>query len=255
VLLAIDIGNTSISIGLFSGSELKSSWRISTRHREMADEYAVLFISLLEACGYHPSQITAAAICSGVPRVRASVVDMLRRFFNVDPLVVTSGVKTGIKIMTDNPKEVGADRIVNAVAAKNKYKRSVIVVDLGTAITLDIITAQGDYLGGVIAPGIELASDSLRERAAALPSVELIAPTRVVGKNTVDAMKSGIIYGFAELVDGLVTRVRDELGENYLAVATGGYAEIVAPLTKNITQVDPALTLEGLHLIYYLNRT
>ena len=254
MFLAIDIGNTSINIGLFDGSVIRQSWRISTRYSEMADEYAVLFISLMEASGYDISKVQICAVCSGVPKVRTSIVDMLRRYFKLDPLVVTSGVKTGMKILTDNPKEVGADRIVNAVAAKNKYNKAAIIVDLGTAITLDIIDSKGDYLGGVIAPGIELAAQSLHDKAAALPSVELSAPPKVIGKNTVDAMKSGIVYGYADLVNGLVGRAKAELGEDAIVVATGGYAEMIAPHANSIMEVEPTLTLYGLQLIYYMNR-
>ena len=254
MFLALDIGNTSISIGLFKGSVLKRFWRIATRHGEMADEYAVLLISLLEAENYQVSQVEACAVCAGVPKVRTAFVDMLRRYFKIDPLVVGSGVKTGIKILTDNPKEVGADRIVNAVAAKYKYNQAAIVVDLGTATTLDVINSRGEYLGGVIAPGIELAAESLSEKAAALPSVELAVPAHVIGRNTVDAMKSGIVYGYAELVNGLVARVQAEMDELCLVIATGGYAELVAPHANRIQKVDSVLTLEGLRLVYFMNR-
>ena len=255
MFLAIDIGNTSINIGLFESSKLRNSWRIATRHNQMADEYAVLLLSLLNAEKIDVKEIEACAICAGVPKVRMAFVQMLKRYFNVEPLVVGAGIKTGVKILMDNPKEVGADRIVNSAAVRLKYKKAAIVVDLGTATTFDVINSNGEYIGGVIAPGIELAAASLHEKAATLPSVELVAPSKVVGKNTVDAMKSGIIYGYAELVSGLIKRIKQENGEEkIMVVATGGYAELIAPFVSAIDLVEPALTLEGLHAIYFMNR-
>ncbi|MCL2474694.1 MAG: type III pantothenate kinase [Chloroflexi bacterium] len=255
MFLAIDIGNTSINIGLFDGSKLRNSWRIATNRHKMADEYAVLLLSLLVSEEIDIKDIKASALCAGVPKVRAAFVQMLQRYFKIEPLVVGAGIKTGVKILMDNPKEVGADRIVNSAAVRIKYNQAAIVVDLGTATTFDIINAAGEYIGGVISPGIELAAEGLSERAAALPSVELAAPAKVIGKNTVDAMKSGIVYGYAELVEGMIKRIKQESGEGKtVVVATGGYAELVAPFVDSIDFVEPSLTLEGLRAIYFMNR-
>lgn len=253
MLLAIDIGNSNITIGVFD-DELKATWRVATDVHRMADEYASLILALFERQNITPSQIKDAILCSVVPPLVGVFQEMCRRYVKVKPLVVEAGVKTGVRICMDNPKEVGADRIVNAVAAHHLYGGPVIIIDLGTATTFDAVSEEGDYLGGAIAPGIAIATEALFSRTAVLPRVELTHPRRAIGRNTVAAMQSGIVFGYASLIEGIVARIKHELGGKAKVVATGGYAELMARETPVIEAVNPDLTLVGLRLIYQMNR-
>lgn len=254
MLLAVDIGNTNITIGIFEDRRLKGTWRIATGVHRMPDEYASLILNLLERQGIEASQITDVVLCSVVPPLVGVFEEVCRRYLKVSPLVVEAGVKTGVKISMDNPREVGADRIVNAVAAHHLYGGPVIVIDLGTATTFDAVSKEGDYLGGAIAPGIAIATEALFTRTAVLPRVELTHPKRAIGRNTVAAMQSGIVFGYAGLIEGVVGRIKQELGGAVKVVATGGYAELLARETPVIEVVNPNLTLEGLRLIYEMNK-
>ena len=254
MLLAADIGNTNITLGVFDGEELKATWHIVTSVHRMPDEYASLLFNLFDRHGTDASKITDAILCSVVPTLVGVFEEVCRRYLKVSPLVVESGVKTGVRICLDNPKEVGADRVVNAVAAHQLYGGAVIVLDLGTATTFDAVSEDGDYLGGAIAPGIAIATEALFTRTAALPRVELTHPKRAVGRNTVTAMQSGIVFGYAGLIEGIVARIQQEMGGKAKVVATGGYAELIAKETTIINVVNLELTLVGLRLIYRMNR-
>jgi type III pantothenate kinase len=255
MLLAVDIGNTNITIGVFDGSKMKATWRVATGVHRMPDEYASLILHLFEHEGIATSQVTDAILCSVVPPLTGVFEEMCRHYLKVSPLLVEAGVKTGVRISMDNPREVGADRIVNAVAAHQLYGGAVIVIDLGTATTFDAVSEEGDYLGGAIAPGIAIATEALFARTAVLPRVELTHPKRAIGRNTVAAMQSGIVFGYAGLIEGIVTRIKQELGGKAKVVATGGYAELLARETPAIEEVNPDLTLIGLRLIYEMNET
>jgi type III pantothenate kinase len=254
MLLAVDIGNTNVTLGVFDGDKLKATWRMATDVNQMGDEYAALLLPLLNYQGMKASDIKEAAMCSVVPPLVGTFEELLGRYFNVSPLVVRVGVKTGVRILMDNPREVGADRIVNAVAAHYLYKRAVIVADLGTGTTFDIVSKEGDFIGGVIAPGIGIAAQALYTRTAALPRVELVHPQKAIGTNTIAAMQSGIVFGYIGLVEGLLARIQKELGEKALVVATGGYADLIARGTKVIDEINPDITLIGLRLIYQMNK-
>lgn len=254
MLLAIDIGNTEITLGIFTDEKLRATWHIATVINRRADEYASLLLNLLPDQGLDKSEIKDAVLCSVVPPLMATFTDLLRRYFEVEPLVVGAGVKTGVRIRMDNPREVGADRIVNAAAAHYLYGGPVIIIDLGTATTFDIVSREGDYIGGVIAPGITMGAEALSTRTAVLPQVELIAPKRAIGSNTIAAIQSGLIFGYVGLIEGVVARIQKELEEKTSVVATGGYAELIARETKIIERVNPDLTLIGLRLIYLMNR-
>lgn len=254
MLLAIDIGNTEITLGIFTDEKLRATWHIATVINRRADEYASLLLNLLPDQGLDKSEIKDAVLCSVVPPLMATFTDLLRRYFEVEPLVVGVGVKTGVRIRMDNPREVGADRIVNAAAAHHLYGGPVIIIDLGTATTFDIVSREGDYIGGVIAPGITMGAEALSTRTAVLPQVELIAPKRTIGSNTIAAIQSGLIFGYVGLIEGVVARIQKELEEKTSVVATGGYAELIARETKIIERVNPDLTLIGLRLIYLMNR-
>lgn len=253
MLLTVDVGNTNINIGVFDGSKLKATWKVATGVHRMPDEYASLLLNLFDRQSIDASQITDAILCSVVPTLVGVFEEVCRRYLKVLPLVVESGVKTGVRICLDNPREVGADRVVNAVAAHQLYGGSVIVIDLGTATTFDAVSEDGDYLGGAIAPGIAIATEALFTRTAALPRVELTHPKRAVGRNTVAAMQSGIVFGYAGLIEGIVARIQQEMGGKAKVVATGGYAELLARETPVIEVVNPDLTLVGLRLIYEMN--
>jgi len=255
MLLAIDIGNTNISLGVFSGDKLKATWRIATGIHQMADEYGSLLLNMLDRQGIAVSQIKEAVLCSVVPPLVETFEEMCRRYVGISPLVVEAGIKTGVRILMDNPREVGPDRIVNAAAAHRLYGGPVIVIDLGTAITFDAVSKEGDYLGGAIAPGIAIATEALFNRTAMLPRVELIRPKKAIGRNTITAMQSGIVFGYVSLIEGMVSRIRQELKDDAKVVATGGYAELLARETSVIQVVNPDLTLIGLRLIYEMNRS
>jgi type III pantothenate kinase len=254
MLLTVDVGNTNINIGVFDGSKLKGTWKIATGVHRMPDEYASLLFNLFDRHDIDTSQITDAILCSVVPTLIGVFEEICRRYLKVSPLVVASGVKTGVRICLDNPKEVGADRVVNAVAAHQLYGGAVIVIDLGTATTFDAVSEDGDYLGGAIAPGIAIATEALFTRTAALPRVELIHPKRAVGRSTVAAMQSGIVFGYAGLIEGIVSRIQQEIGGKVKVVATGGYADLLARETPVIEVVNHDLTLTGLRLIYEMNK-
>ena len=251
MLLAIDVGNTNTVLGLFEDSALVHSWRVNTNARQTADEIELTFRGLL---GDIP--VTGIALCSTVPSVLSEMRIMLSRYYpDVPTVIVEPGIKTGVPIQTDNPKEVGADRIVNSLAAFSLYGGPCIVVDFGTSTNLDVVSDKGEFLGGALAPGIEISLDALASRAAQLRKVELSTPKNVIGKNTVEALQSGMIYGFAGQVDGLVDRIIDEIGTDVTAViATGGLAPIVLAESETITHHEPDLTLLGLQLVFQRNQ-
>jgi type III pantothenate kinase len=255
MLLVIDVGNTNIVYGLFQGTNLVRQFRVETGARRTADEYAVVLRQLLAMHGIAAEEVSAAVIASVVPSLTEPMTALVRRAFDKEALVVGPGIKTGMSILYENPREVGADRIVNAVAAYEKVKGGVIVVDFGTATTFDCVTPKGEYLGGVIAPGIEISADALFQRAARLPRVEIAKPPRVVGRNTVHSMQSGIVYGYVGLVDGMIGRLQEELGYSTGVIATGGLARVIAPLSRTIKEADDILTLVGLRILYERNVT
>ncbi len=254
MLLAVDIGNTDTALGVFENEKLRATWHMATVIHRMADEYAVLLLNLLHHQGLDKSDITEVALCSVVPPLTATFEELFQRYFHISPLVVGAGVKTGVRIRMDNPREVGADRIVNAAAAHYLYSGPVIIADLGTATTFDTVSKEGDYLGGAIAPGINTAAEALFTRAAMLPRVELVHPNQAIGTNTIAAMQSGIVFGYVGLVEGIVARIQQELGEKAKVVATGGWAELIAREAPVIDVVNLNLTLVGLRLIYLMNK-
>ncbi|MEW6663449.1 MAG: type III pantothenate kinase [Bacillota bacterium] len=253
MLLVVDVGNTNIVLGVYEGEKLIVNWRVSTDRQKTADELGMLFKHLFDYHGLAMSMIKDIAISSVVPPLTPILETASRRYFRVDPLVIGPGVKTGMPIRFDNPKEVGADRIVNAVAAYEIYGGPVVAVDFGTATTFDAISGEGEYLGGAIAPGIGISTEALFQHAAKLPRVELARPKSIIGKNTVSAMQAGIVFGFVGQVDGIVSRMKAELGGSAFVVATGGLAKLIGPETASIDKVDPFLTLEGLRIIYKRN--
>jgi type III pantothenate kinase len=254
MLLVVDIGNTNITFGVLDGEKIRATWRMATDVHQMADEYAAMLLNLLEHQGIDESEITEAAMCSVVPPLVRTFYELFEHYFHITPLVVGPGIKTGVRIRMDNPKEVGTDRIVDAAAAHHLYGGPVIIIDLGTATTFDVVSKEGDYTGGAIAPGIVIAAEALFTRTAALPRVELVRPKNVIGTSTLTAMQSGIIFGYVAMVEGIVARITKELGEKPLVIATGGYAGIIAQETNVIDRVNPDLTLIGLRLIYLMNK-
>jgi type III pantothenate kinase len=254
VLLAIDVGNTHTVVGVYENDRLVRHWRVLSDAGRTSDEYGVLLWSLYRASELPIPRKSDIIVCSVVPPMTKVVEDVCRDYFHADPLVVGPGVKTGMPILYDNPKEVGADRIVNAVAAYERFHQSCIVVDFGTATTFDCVSGKGEYLGGVITPGLGISLDALVTRTAKLPRVELVRPPKVVGKNTVHAMQAGIVYGYVALVDGLVARIREEIGAHARIIATGGFAAMLAPESTTIETFDEFLTLEGLRLIHRRNQ-
>jgi len=253
MLLGIDIGNTNTKFGLFDGDRLRAHWRIATDRAKLSDEYAILLISLFAAEHFQVGDITGCAISSVVPALIPEFAAVSRRYLKQEPVIVGPGLKTGLSIRTDHPAEVGADLIVSAVAARQMYGAPVIVIGFGTATTFGAVSAQGDYVGVAIAPGVSTAAEALFRFAAKLPQVELARPPHAIGKNTIHSMQSGLIFGFAGLVEGLVKRMRAELGGQARVVATGGLAELVTAETDVIEVVEPDLTLIGLRLIYQMN--
>ena len=262
MLLTIDVGNTQNVLGLYDPDRddgegaavgLVDHWRLSTDAERTSDEYAVMIRSLLDTAGVDfEVDLTGAAICSGVPRILANLREMVTRYLPFAPIVIEPGVKTGMPILYDNPKEVGADRIANAVAAYDLYGGPTVVVDFGTGNNFDVISEDGEFLGGAIAPGVEISLDALFGRAAALRAVELVEPRSVIGKSTVESIQSGSVYGFAAMIDGMVNRFRDELGDINV-VATGGLADIIAPAARTIENIEPFLTLHGLRIVHQRN--
>jgi type III pantothenate kinase len=254
MLLAFDIANTNIKIGMFDGDKLKATWRISTGVQRMADEYAVMLLNLLRHEGIDSKDIKKGAMSCVVPPLMTTFNDLFQRYFNIVPLVVGPGIKTGVRIRYPNPREVGSDLIANAAAALTLYKPPIIVVALGTATAFAIVSKGGDYVGGVIAPGLGISAEALYTRTAALPRVELARPKKAIGDNTQAAMQSGLIFGWAGLIEGIVGRIQKELGGKATVIATGGYAGVIAQETKAIDKVNPDLTLIGIKVIHDLNR-
>ena len=255
MLLAIDVGNTTVTLGLFAGGQLQATWRFAPDVGRSLDEYGILMMNLLENRGFETKVVQEAVIGSVVHGLDATLAEACRRYFNTRPLTVGTGVKTGLRILYDSPREVGVDRVADAVAAIKLYGPApLIVVDLGTATVFDAISGEGDYLGGAIAPGLVVGADALVQRADRLYRVELEPPPTAIGRNTVSALQAGIVYGHVALIEGMVARFKAELGNGAQVVATGGYAELLARLTKVIDHVNPDLTLVGLRLIYELNR-
>lgn len=253
MLLTIDIGNTNLTLGLYEGDKLGAHWRLATDHNRMPDEYGLQFLGLLQNAGKTINDIQGISLASVVPPLTGRVVQACREYLKQEPLVVDAGVKTGIKVRYEDPKAVGADRICDAVAVMNLYGGPACVVDFGTATTFNAITKDGEYLGGAITAGINLAAEALYTRAAKLPRIDLQVPPSVIGRNTIHAMQSGLLFGYVSMVEGMVARFRAELGGDMKVVATGGLAEVVAKETKVINFISPWLTLEGLRLIWELN--
>lgn len=256
MLLVIDVGNTNTVLGLYDGDKLVHDWRIRTEIDHTIDEYGVLILNLYQSSRMKINEIKAVSaiiISCVVPPMLNILEPLCIKYFNLKPLIVGPGIKTGMPIFYDNPKEVGADRIVNAVAAYDKYKQDSIIVDFGTATTFDYVSKKGEYMGGCIAPGIVISSEALFERASKLPRVEFSRPKTVITKDTVSAMQAGIMFGYAGLVDGIVGRMKAEVKSEPLVIATGGLAKVVAPETKSIDKIEEMLTLEGLRIIYNLN--
>jgi type III pantothenate kinase len=255
MLLTIDVGNTNTVLGVFRGDELVANWRLTTAREQTVDEYGVLMRNLFTLAHLDRDAIGGVIISSVVPPVNWTLAETARIYFGKKALFVEPGVKTGMPVLVDNPLEVGADRIVNAVAAFHQFGGPCIVVDFGTAITFDAISAKGEYLGGVIAPGIGIASEALFARAARLPRVEIKDPGKVIGTNTVTHIQAGLYYGAVDMVDGMIVRIKKELGENAKVIATGGQARLVARGSKQIQHTDELLTLAGLRLIWEKNQS
>jgi type III pantothenate kinase len=253
MLLAIDVGNTQVTVGIFDADRLRATWRLASDRERLADEYAAQLLNLIANEGLHREDIDAAVMTSGVPVLTAVFEEACKRYFRVTPLRVAAGIKTGLRILYEDPREVGPDRIVDAVAALNLHKPPLIVVDLGTATVFDVVSREGDYLGGAIAPGIGLATEALVQRAAMLRRVELRAPKSAIGSNTAAAMQSGIIFGYVGLVEGMIARIKAEVGDDAWVLGTGGWAETIARETKVFDHLDRDLTLTGLRLIYNMN--
>ncbi len=254
MLLCIDVGNTNTVLGLYEGQELRTHWRISTDHDRMPDEYAMLVMSLLHHADLRADVVEDVILASVVPPLTDKFREMVDDYFHLDPLIVGAGIKTGVDIRYDRPQEVGADRVANVAAAYRLYGGPACIVDFGTGTTFDALSPKGEYLGGAIAPGVRVAAEALFQRTARLPRTDLQRPPRAIGSNTADAMRSGILFGYVGLVEGMVARFRRELGEEMRVIATGGLAETIARETPVIEHVDIWLTLKGLRLIYELNR-
>ena len=255
MLLVFDVGNTNIVLGTYNQDVLVKHWRLSTNRAQTADEYGTMILNLFEHSGLDYREVEAIVISSVVPPLMPTLEEMSLMYFKVKPIIVGPGVKTGMPILYDNPREIGADRVVNAIAGYEQYGGPLIIVDFGTATTFCVISDKGEYLGGAITAGIGIATEALFQRAAKLPRIELVKPKRVIGRNTVTSMQSGLIYGYIGQVDGIVRRIKEELNSDAFVVATGGIAELIAKDADTINKVDPNLTLEGLRIIYQRNRS
>jgi type III pantothenate kinase len=254
MLLAVDVGNTQTVLGLFDGERLVESWRVATEAERTGDEVAALVVRLLELRDLGFEDVSGVALCSAVPLLVRSYEELAERYAQAPLMVLGPGVRTGIPVLYDDPREVGPDRIANAVAARERHGAPCIVVDFGTSTNFDAVSAAGEYVGGVLAPGIEISMEALFLRAARLTKVDFAEPRTVIGKTTASALQSGLVYGFVGQVDEIVTRIRGELGAEAPAIATGGLAELVAPHSRTLERVDPFLTLEGLRIVYDRNR-
>jgi type III pantothenate kinase len=254
MLLVVDVGNTQTHFGTFDGDRLVEHWRYATVRTSTADELGAVLRNLLELRGLGLADLDGSIVSSTVPQLRPEWGAVGERYLRHETLIVGPGIRTGMALRYDNPREIGPDRLVNAVASYDRVHGACICVDFGTAITFDPVSATGEYLGGIIFPGVEISMDALTERAAALPKIELTAPRSLIGKTTIDAIRSGVVYGFAGLVDSLISRLRDEMGEETQTIATGGLAGVIAPHTHCIDEVDELLTLTGLRLLWERNR-
>ena len=254
MLLTIDIGNTNLTLGLYQGDRLAAHWRLATDHERMPDEYGLQFAGLLQLAGYQISDVTGICLASVVPPITGRILRACQEYLHQKPLVADTTIRTGITIRYEDPKAVGADRIVDAVAVIKLYGGPACVVDFGTATTFDAITAAGEYLGGAIAPGIGIAAEALVQRTSKLPRVDLQRPPSVIGSNTVYAMQSGLLFGYVSLVEGMVERFRKDLGPDMKVIATGGLAEIVSHETGVVQIVAPWLTLDGLRILWEMNQ-
>jgi type III pantothenate kinase len=254
MLLALDVGNTNTVVGVFEGQTLLRHWRLSTRRDGTRDEYAMLIKGLFDFAGLDFQRVSAVIISSVVPPLQGPLEEMVRQYFGVEPMVVGPGIKTGMPILYESPRDVGADRIVNAVAAFEAYGGPCIVVDFGTATTFDAISAHGEYIGGAICPGIGISAEALFQHAAKLPRVDVAYPKAIIGRNTVGSMQAGLFYGYLGLVEGVVARMRAELGGRAAVVATGGLAQLLLADSTAVDQVDPLLTLTGLRILFERNQ-
>lgn len=254
MLLAIDVGNSNITLGLYQDKEITHARRLATAHERMPDEYGLQLTGLLQHVGCAPRDIDAVVLASVVPPLTGTIVEACSRYLGHEPMIIDAGIKTGISIRYEDPKAVGADRIAGAVAARHFYGGPACVIDFGTATTFDALSREGHYLGGAIAPGIGIAAEALFRRTAKLPRVDLARPPAAIGRNTVTAIQSGLLFGYVGMVEGMVARFRTELGHDMRVVATGGLAEIIVAETQVIDHVAPWLTLDGLRLIWELNR-
>ena len=250
MLLVVDVGNTNIVWGVYDDRTLTAHWRLATDVKKTSDEYGILFSNLLAAAGIPAQRLSSAVISSVVPALTGTIEDMLGQHFHLKPMIVTSETDTGLTLRYANPKEIGSDRLVNAAAAYHKYRCDLIVVDFGTATTFCAITAEGHYLGGVIAPGLAISAEALFARAAKLAKVELIRPKTVIGTDTAGSIQAGLIFGYAGLVDTIVRRMEQELGRPAYVIGTGGLSPLLAAETTSIQKIEPLLTLEGLELVY-----
>jgi type III pantothenate kinase len=253
-LLAVDIGNTNTVVGLYKGARLAKSWRLMTVRERTADEHGILVRSLLELGGFDGTRFDGIAVSCVVPPLLPSIKEMATKYFDCSPFVVEPGIKTGMPVLIEHPQEVGADRIVHSVAGFHQFGGPCIVIDFGTATTFDAISAAGEYLGGVIAPGIMISAEALFQRAAKLPRVEIKEPSSIIGRSTVGAMQSGIFYGYLGLVEKVVSLLEQELGDNTTVVATGGLAALIAKHTSSVDHVEPDLILEGLRILFEMNQ-
>ncbi|MGB6193986.1 MAG: type III pantothenate kinase [Terracidiphilus sp.] len=258
MLLALDVGNSNTVLGLFSLDESKPAltahWRVTTHRNRTVDEYGVLFVNLFELHGKSPGQVTHIIISSVVPPVETLLRQVCKDYFHIEPIFVEPGIKTGMPVLVDNPAELGADRLVNAIAAFERYGGPCVIVDFGTATTFDVVSAKGEYIGGAISPGLGISADALFSRAARLSRVDIRRPAKVIGTNTVTHLQSGLYFGYIGLVDGILERIAQELGAQPKVIATGGLARQIAPDSRYIREIDDMLTLDGLLIVFERNR-